>query len=463
MELFPYQHEGAKFLSGMPHALLADEMGLGKSAQAVRAADLVGARDILVCCPGAVRVNWEREFHRFSPMDRPCNILLTGRDRPAPGVNIVSYDLLVNEKIRAALKARAWDVLVLDEAHFLKERSAKRTKAVYGHAQHPGITHSAKFVWRLTGTPAPNNASELYTHLKNAGIVKTAYWDFVFSFCDGFNGDFGYKITGAKNVAQLKALLAQFMLRRKKDDPKVNLQLPPITFVHTTVERSQVELDPWFFENWHGLDKDPATAQRLFLGQLKDVDQTLKAAMQVQQQGHHHTFTDTLKLLEAYSKTTAQLRRYLGLAKLPRVADILEEELESGAVDKLVIFAVHAQVVENMRVRLRKFGAVTLYGNTPMKKRQEHIDSFQKNPKTRVFIGNILAAGTGITLTAAHEVAFVEADWVPANNAQAAMRCHRVGQTRPVRVRFFNCAGSVDEQVNAVLVHKTREITKFMG
>lgn len=462
MELFPYQHEGAAFLAPRQHALLADEMGLGKSAQVVRACDMIAAANILVVCPGAVRINWSREFTRFSPMDRPLHLIMTGADRPRPGVNVISYDLLINEKIRAALKAVAWDVLVLDEAHFLKERAAKRTRAIYGHAQFPGIAHVAKRVWRLTGTPAPNNASELYTHLKSAGIVRDAYWDFVFMFCDGFNSDYGYQITGVKNVAQLKALLAQFMLRRKKDDPQVNLQLPPITFAQTTVERSEVELDPYFYENWRPLGEG-LIGQRRFIEQLQDVDKTLKRAMLVQEQGHHHTFNDTVKLLESYSKTTAQLRRYLGLAKVPRVADIIEEELASGAVEKIVIFAMHAQVIESLRTRFRKYGAVTLYGNTPQAKRQKNIDSFQNEKKTRVFIGNILAAGTGITLTAAHEVAFIEADWVPANNAQAAMRCHRVGQTRAVRVRFFNCAGSVDEKVMDVLVQKTREITKFMG
>lgn len=497
MQLFPYQIKGAHFLALTPQALLADEMGLGKSAQVVRACDMVGANDILVVCPGAVRINWSREFTRFSPMDRDCTLLLTGKDRPAPGINIVSYDLLTipdsrkaterargphsdsgaerqaqrraetaratereRRKFIQALKEKAWDVLVLDEAHFLKERAADRTRTVYGHAQFPGIAHLAKRTWRLTGTPAPNNASELYTHLKSAGIVKDPYWDFVFTFCDGFNGDYGYTITGVKNVPQLKALLAQFMLRRKKSD--VQLQLPPITFHTVTVERSDVELDPYFYENWRPLGEGLIGQQR-FLEQLQDVDKTLKRAMYIQTQGHHHNFNDTIKLLEAYSKTTAQLRRYLGLAKVPRVADILEEELKSGAVDKLVIFAVHAQVVEAMRLRFRKYGAVTLYGNTPQAKRQKNIDSFQNEKKTRVFIGNIVAAGTGITLTAAHEVAFVEADWVPANNAQAAMRCHRVGQDKPVRVRFFNCAGSVDEKVMDVLVHKTREITKFIG
>lgn len=452
---FPYQLEGADYLAAKHHALLADEMGLGKSAQVIVACDAIGAFDILVVCPAAVRINWDREFMRFSPMDRPARVIATGKDKPGPGVNIVSYDLLAsNEKLRQQIKAMRWDVLVLDEAHYLKERSAKRTKAIYGHAKHPGIMHSAKRCWRLSGTPMPNNASELFTHLKSAGIERRPYWDFVYDFCAGFESDYGYKITGVKNAPKLKGLLAQFMLRRKKDE--VMQQLPPITFSEVTVDRSHVDLDPWFYENWRPIGV-PA-----FLQEMKDLDQSLKTGLNAIKRGHHHNNNDALELLKAYSKSTSTLRRYIGLAKLPAVLDIIEEELVSGALDKIVLFAMHQQVIEQTRERFRKFKAVTLYGGTPTAKRQQNIDQFQNNPKCRVFIGQVVAAGTGITLTSAHEVAFLEADWVPANNAQAAMRCHRVGQTKPVRVRFFTCAGSVDEDVMRVVVHKTREIAKII-
>lgn len=450
--IFSYQLAGAAFLASKPQALLGDEMGLGKSAQAIHACDLVGAFQILIVCPAAVRINWDREFTRFSPMDRPCHIITTGKDKPRNGVNIISYDLL--HTLKDKLTAVEWDALIIDEAHYLKERSAKRTKAVYGHAFKNGIAHKAKHVWRLTGTPMPNDASELYTHLRSAGVVNETYWDFVYRFCAGFESDYGYKITGVKNVPQLKELLAQVMLRRKKEE--VMSQLPPITFHNVTVERSEVELDPWFYENFKPIGI-PA-----FLQSLKDVDQSLKTALSTIKTGHHHTSDDSLTLLNSFAKSTSTLRRYIGLAKLPKVLDIIEEDLTSGAIDKIVLFAMHQQVIEQTRNRFRKFGAVTLYGGTPTAKRQQNIDKFMNDKRCRVFIGQVVAAGTGITLTSAHEVAFIEADWVPANNAQAAMRCHRVGQTKPVRVRFFTCAGSVDEDVMRVLVHKTREITKVV-
>ena len=453
-ELFPYQVEGAKWLATMGQALLADSMGLGKSGQAVTASDIVQAQSILVVCPAAVRINWGREFDRFSDHQRPQSIVLSGKDKPIhPGVTVVSYDLLAgDEKMRKWCRDQAWDVLIIDEAHYLKERTAKRTKALYGHAGKPGIAASAKRVWRLSGTPAPNYADELWTHLKSAGIYKRSYWDFLYEFCAGYQDNFGgYKITGHKNVPQLKALLAQFMLRRKKDD--VMKQLPPITFSHVTVERSEVELDPYFYENWRPIG---VTA---FLKDLETKDKALKIALKASESGG--TYSDRVKLLEGLAPTTATLRRYIGLAKLPAIMDVLERELTDDPTLKLVLFAVHAQVIEGARVKLAKFKPVTLYGGTPTDKRQRNIDKFQNDPKCRVFVGQVIAAGTGITLTAAHNVVFLESDWVPANNAQAAMRCHRIGQTKPVRVRFFSCDGSVDEDVNKVLLHKTRELAKI--
>lgn len=457
---FPFQIVGAHFLAGKKQALLADEMGLGKSAQVVVACDLIGAKDVLVICPANVRPNWLREFQRFSPLDRPGRVIQTGTDRPGPGVNVVSYDLLANDKLRAAVKALSWCVLVIDEAHYLKERRAKRSKTIYGHAGRPGLT--ADFTWRLSGTPAPNDASELFTHLKSAGLYDRNHTDFVSEFCTGFDSPYGYRITGNKNVDRLKALLAQFMLRRKKDE--VMKELPPITFHEVTVERSPVELDPTFYEQWRPLGAGEE-GQAKFLAELKTLDTTLKASLNaINTSTSRYRTDDRLSLLESMDKPMISLRRYIGMAKLPAVADIIIQELTDKAYDKIVLFAVHMCVIEELRVRFKKFHPVTLYGGTPAEKRQANIKRFMTDPSCRVFIGNITAAGTGIDglQTVAHEVGFVEASWVPSDNAQAAMRCHRIGQDKPVRVRFFSCAGSVDEDVNAALRRKTIQLAQIL-
>lgn len=455
---FPYQLAGAAWLESKSQALLGDDMGLGKSCQAVRGADLVSANDILILCPASIRVNWEREFEKFSPMDRPSAVIYSGSDPiPAHGVVICSYDLAVAHA--HTFKARKWDLLILDEAHYLKERGAKRTKAVYGHGQRfPGIEAQAKRVWRLSGTPAPNDASELWTHLKSAGITQDSYWDFTFRYCSGFESNYGYKITGHKNTAELQTLLSTFMLRRTKEE--VMKELPPIRYQEVTVERSAVELDPTFYEQ---IQAKNLTVEQFF-DNLKVADTTLRQALDAVSTTANRSMTpneDRLGILESMGPSLITLRRYIGMAKLPAILQIIKEELESKAIDKIVLFGIHQCVIEGTRAALAKFGAVTLYGLTPPIRRQQNIDKFMKDPKCRVFVGNISAAGVGITLTSASEVAFLEQSWVPSENAQAAMRVHRIGQTKPVRVRVFSLHKSVDEQVQLTLLRKARELAKI--
>ena len=124
-------------------------------------------------------------------------------------------------------------------------------------------------------------------------------------------------------------------------------------------------------------------------------------------------------------------------------------------MDKVVIFAHHREVIEGLREGLRDYGAVSIYGKTPVAKRQQRVDSFQENPRTRVFVGQLDAAGTNLTLTAANQVVMVEESWVPGVNRQCIDRCRRIGQDRGVRARFFCLAGSLDEPISSTNRRKT--------
>lgn len=453
---FPYQTEGAAFLAQRSYAFIADEMGLGKTAQAVIACDTVGASTILVICPASVKWNWEREFDRFSPMGHQITIIETAKDPiPPTGVVVVSYDMATI--LAHKLKARYWDVLIVDEAHYLKERSAKRTKAIYGRGvNYPGVAAKAKRVWCLSGTPAPNHADELYTHVRAAGLTNESYWDFTFRYCSGFESDFGFKITGHKNTEELKATLKKFMLRRTNVD--VKNQLPPLDFQQIFVERSHVELDPHFFEQIRGR----RITEAQFFGELKVADTTLRSALQSVYQTRTPN-ESRLTILEGMQASSVSLRRFIGLAKVGNICNIIKDELANNAYDKIVLFAVHQSVIEEARAQLADFDAVTLYGKTPLDRRQKNIKKFMTNPKCRVFIGNIEAAGTGIDglQKVACEVAFLEQDWVPSKNAQAVMRVHRYLQDRPVRVRIFTMRKSSDELVQETLLRKARELTKI--
>lgn len=451
LDLFPYQDTGAEFLAGRNYALLADEMGLGKSPQAVRACDMRNARRILVLCPAIARTNWEREFRRFSIYGLPTHVMFSRDDEPAAeGITICSYDIAAFTK--AKLERIQWGLIICDEAHYLMSPEASRTQIVYGKT---GLIHKTKAYWALTGTPMPTHPGNLWPHLYVMGATSLKYDDFVKKFCKMRRTPYGEKIVGAKNIPELKAILAKVMLRRKKVD--VLKDLPPIRYEVFTVEPAPVDIEIYMFEAWlrHGGTEKLAAK---IVQQEEHMAATLKAL-----RASKTPMRDTLHMLTGMQASIPELRQHTGLAKAPAVVQMVKAELESGAIDKIVLFAVHSKVIDALREGLKDFGATVIYGGTPAPKRQKHIDNFQTNPKHRVFIAQILACGTAVTLTAACEAMFVEEDWTPANNAQAAMRLHRIGQTRPVRVRFAALANSTDERVTEALRRKMRDELEIFG
>lgn len=450
--LFGYQKEGAEWLTKGRVRLLADEMGLGKSAQAIAAADTIGAQRILVLCPAVARINWIREFAKFSTRSLTCGALLTAKDstKPLPDVTICSYDLATNSAVCSKLSAVGWHVIVLDEAHYLKNPKAKRTKAILGK-----IAQSTERLWALTGTPAPNYPNELYPLLKVFGVWRDTYWNFVERFCTVRDTDFGKQITGGRNIEELRGLLSGVMLRRKKDE--VMKDLPPLLFTDVAVEATPLSDDAlmMYFSNYLSWPADKRV--KVFYDDMAKQQRSLDVLA-----NDLGMTNGSMKILEGLDKQITTLRRYIGLQKCPEVIKTIKAELEAGAYDKIVIFAVHKDVMETLHAGFKDFGAVMLWGGTPPVKRDRLIQKFQNSKGCRVFIGQIVAAGTAITLTAAHQVAVVEADWTPANNQQAVMRCHRIGQTaKCVTVRFFGMAGSVDERIQQVLKQKTRTLVQL--
>lgn len=437
MELFPYQKTGAEWLASKKVALLADDMGLGKSAQAIRAADALNLSVILVICPAIARINWKREFEKF------------GSSKLEPWV--VSYE--------GALKQSGctfYDLIIIDEAHYLKNKEAKRTKFILGKK---GLVHKAERVWALTGTPCPNHPAELWPLLFTFGITDFKYHEFVTMFCDSFQGTYGLQITGAKrkHIPMFRELLKPIMLRRLKEE--VMTELPPIKYDTVVVEPGEVALDEQTSfikycnppEAVNELHEKLARERKLLEEAMKSVEGTTTVN------------ANAMKLLEALANSISTLRRYSGLQKVNPVAELIGQELENHAYEKIVIFAIHRDVIEGLRAGLTRFNPTTLYGGFTGEKQQKNIDRFQNNKYCRVMIANIQCAGTSITLTAAHQVAFVEQDWVPGNNAQAVMRCHRIGQNMPVFVRFFALANTIDEKITQILKRKTRDLTEIFG
>lgn len=423
--LFDYQKTGAKFLAENPAAFLADEQGLGKTIQVIAACDALGLKKIAVVCPAIAKINWKREFEKWGTVERD--------------VVVYSYDKLTQSKeARNEIAKLEPDVIVIDEAHYLKNRQAKRTKYLYGqYCRGDGLVRFADRVWLLSGTPFPNDVSDGWTHLKAIWQYPLNFVDYTLYFCKTWNGQFGLKVLGNKTerMAEFKTILKSIMLRRKAES--VLKELPPLWW-----QDAVIEADGWNDTNHIADEREREAVELIIQNALSQEDLSDKV--------------DTI------APHIASLRRLTATAKAKPIAAQLSAELKDRAYDKVVVFAYHKAALEILRAELAEFNPAYIVGGLGNQERQAEIDKFQNDPDCRVFIGQITACSTAITLTAANQVVFVELDWVPATNAQASKRCHRIGQSRPVIVRSFGLANSVDEIVARTLAKKTQMISEAL-
>lgn len=443
IRLFPYQKIGVDFLSQRRFALLADEMGLGKTAQAILGAKAVNAKNILVICPASARINWQREFWKFGK-DNSTIALSASSSFYNWGRVIMSFDHAT--RYVNLYKQIDWDLIIVDETHFLKEPTAKRTKAVFGIE---GLLHHTKRMWLLSGTPAPNHAGEIWIMLYTFGLTKLSYNGFTARYCNSHHvGGSRYsriQITGSntKHTPELKEILKKFMIRRFKKD--VLPDLPPI--FHSIHYIQDDGKDPF--------DRLPHLRDKL-QGELDRLKEALDFDMGAVS---NEKLLATLKIM---SQSVSSLRRYHGLKKIVPIAELVKQELDLALYDKIVIFGIHTDVLESLKSLLHKFNPVAITGKVLMYKRQQAVDTFQKDPLCKIFMGNIQAAGVALTLHAANQGLFIEQDWVPGNNAQASMRIHRIGQTKPVTIRHACIADSFDDRVTQILTRKIQELQTFL-
>lgn len=441
--LLPHQEVGAAWLAARRQAFLADSMRVGKTPTSIRACDLVGAERILVLCPAVARMNWAREFVRFSQRERrPAVWLSQTPSGPWNTMSICSYDLAIRNSVKSKLSSVAWEVVILDEAHYLKEPTTQRTVDAYRLAKGARC-------WRLSGTPAPNHYGELYTHLATAGLFRGGYTDFLEAYCEWYRDEYDQiRVKRSRNHEQLRRLLAPFLLRRRLEE--VVKGLPMMSFETVVVEATPPDVNTWLPSVALGMESKE-TVQAKMGAELAAIESILT----VMKDGPEAL--ESLSTLQGPKTTSA--RRWLGLSKVPAVVEIITNELKADEYRKIVLFAWHADVMKYLLIKLQAFHPVLLFGGTPAIKREAHLRRFQTNPKCQVFIGQVAAAGVAIDLSVAHEVAFVECSWVPGDNAQAAMRIHNLKQTMPVRCRFFSVADSLDERITQIIKRKTKDLT----
>ena len=416
--LFPFQEKGVSFVEKKDgRALIADEMGLGKTIQALAWLELhPEKKPVVIICPSHLKLNWLKEIKAWMS-DPSAEVLSGGTPYPiSKNIVIINYDIL--DKWVNSLKSINPQVLITDECHYFKNNQAKRTKAVKKLGKN--IPH----IIALSGTPIVNRPIEIFNALKLVDdTVMPNMWSFAHRYCNAKHNGFGWDFNGASNIEELhEKLTNSIMIRRLKKD--VLKDLPDKIYNHIPIELTNRE--------------EYKTAEKDFVEFIRQKKGDVKAekASRAQQ------FAEIEGLKQLAVK-----------GKLKQSIEWIRDFLESDK--KLVVFGTHKFVVEEL---MKEFpNAVKVDGSITGQKRHEAVESFQNNPEVRLFFGNIQAAGTGLTLTAASDVVFLELPWTPGELNQAEDRCHRISQKNSVTIHYLLASETIEEQI-AKLIDSKRKV-----
>ena len=406
--------------------LLADEMGLGKTIQVLYwLKKCPKKRPVVVVCPANVKWVWQAQAEQHINMR---SLVLEGTRPAKTGILhdcpliIINYDILAYwvDYLRKMNPA----VVICDESHYIKNRSAKRTKAFRLLAKN------RKHVICVSGTPLLSRPTELWTTLNLLWPEEfPTFMPFAFKYTKATLRHWGWTFGQGKNLEHLHRKLKRLgMIRRLKKD--VLKELPAKTRL----------VVPLSIEN----PKEYTKAKRDFITWLetKDKNKAKRASRAV-----------AMVRLGYLKRLAADLKMK---ATLTWVDDWLEEN--DG---KLVLFGLHKNILQALHQRYSKI-SVLMYGKTPKNQRRKMVQAFQKNKKIRLFIGNIEAAGVGITLTAASTAAFVELDWRSGIHMQAEDRIHRVTQTEAVMIYYLVARNTIEERLCHVLQEKQKTVSAVL-
>jgi len=407
-------------------ALLADDMGLGKTWEALGyCKKCPEKRPIIVVCPANVKWIWEVEARHLL---RIRGVVLSGQIPPKEKLISIQELYIINYEILQFwvpyLKKLQPQILIIDECHYIKSRGAKRTRAV-GRLRK-NIAHFLP----ISGTPMLSRPAELYSVLHMLWPQEfPSFQAFGHRYCKAQWRPWGWEYKGASNVKELHRKLKRLgMIRNLKKDVLKDLPDKTRSVIPVEIENrgeyreAETNFITWLTKKSSAKAKRAARAQQLVqLGYLKRLAADLKMKM-------------VMKWIE----------------------DFLEQS--SG---KLVLYAIHKKIIKQIHEKYPKI-SVVIDGSTSHKNRKRAVKTFQHHSKIRLFIGNIRAAGVGITLTAAHTLAFVELDWVPGNHTQAEDRIHRIGQKNAAMIYYLVAKDTIEEKLCKIIQKKQRILSRVL-
>lgn len=451
---FAHQIDGVRFGLNKKKFLLCDDQGLGKTKQII---DFVGCLEktdninkvLIVCGVNSLKYNWQSEISihsdekgwvlgtRFrkttgkayegSTKDKledlynlpDCRYIITNIETLRAGAEKISktkYHFPIAEKLQELCKNGTISVIAFDEVHRSKESTSLQSRAM--------MNVQAKYMVAMSGTPLMNNPLDLYFPMKWLGYENHSFYQFKQHYCK-LGGWGGSQVVGYKNLEEIRAMMDNIMLRRLKTEV---LDLPEkirkIEYVDMTPKQNQI-----YKEVYAGVMSD--------LQKIKFSNNPLSMMIRLRQAtGWTGIISDTIQ----------------ESAKMERMIELVQEIVASG--QKAIIFSNWESMTEVAKDKLKSYNPAYITGATKADERMKEVERFQTDDKCKVIIGTIGAMGTGLTLTAAQNVIFLDSPWNMALKAQAEDRSHRIGTKGTVSVITLCCRGTIDERIEELVEKK---------
>jgi SWI/SNF-related matrix-associated actin-dependent regulator 1 of chromatin subfamily A len=420
-----HQKEAIQKLVENKKFILADDMGLGKTTSTIIAALEAGAKKILIICPATLKINWKREIENYS--DRPTYIAEGKNFSTEHDFVIINYDIIKNfhdpkKKDDSQILRADFDLVIIDEAHYIKNAQAQRTKLIND------LVKKVDRLWLLTGTPMTSRPIDYYNLLSLIDSPVAKNWmAYVIRYCQGYQFKVGsrkvWNVMGASNLEELRDRTVGLTLRRLKEDV---LDLPDkiITPVYLRLKSKLYEEVMGDYYNWY--EKNPEESKSLTV---------------------------------QFTKLT-KVRQIIADEKIAQTIELAENIIEQ---DKKVI--IFCNFTDSLNKICEHFGktAVKLDGSMSKGERQLSVDQFQENEKVKVFVGNIKAAGVGLTLTAAEAVIMNDLSFLPSDHSQAEDRAYRFGQKNNVLVYYPIFENTIEGIIYDILANKKQVISTILG
>ena len=451
---FAHQIDGVRFGLNKKKFLLCDDQGLGKTFQIINWVGCLEKTDtinkvLIVCGVNSLKYNWQSEISihsnekgwvlgtRFrkttgkayegSTKDKledldnlpDCRYIITNIETLRAGAEKISktkYHFPIAEKLQELCKNGTISVIAFDEAHRSKEPTSLQSRAM--------MNVQAKYMVAMSGTPLMNNPLDLYFPMKWLGYENHSFYQFKQHYCK-LGGWGGSQVVGYKNLEEIRAMMDNIMLRRLKTEV---LDLPEkirkIEYVDMTPKQSQI-----YKEVYNGVISD--------LQKIKFSNNPLSMMIRLRQAtGWTGIISDTIQ----------------ESAKMERMIELVQEIVASG--QKAIIFSNWESMTEVAREKLKSYNPAYITGATKADERMKEVERFQNDDKCKVIIGTIGAMGTGLTLTAAQNVIFLDSPWNMALKAQAEDRAHRIGTKGTVSVITLCCRDTIDERIEELVEKK---------